>query len=214
MLAMLCKLFEVGGLYPRLTEAALARLLAKKDGGSRPIMLFRSVLRVHTAKRGQVMQLQMFNHAPGRRIGDSTYRAEMRHALAARKDGQGKGRYHALEILWDLTKAYDKVDRGRALAEGHRLAYPLATAVAQTESGELHTWKRALDVEGGVSTDWMQAHEGLAPGSVLAVYQLTLALHEYITQVLTRPLNSAVLHVHDTTLRFVSRQASSRGSGS
>ncbi len=42
-----------------------------------------------------------------------------------------------------------------------------------------------------------------APGSVAALYELKLALHEYIAQVVTQPLNSAVLHVDDTVLLFV-----------
>ncbi len=38
---------------------------------------------------------------------------------------------------------------------------------------------------------------------MFAAHELKLDRHEYIAQVVTHPLNSAVLHVDDTILRFV-----------
>ncbi len=107
ILARLCNLFAGGGCFPRLMEAVLARLLAKKDGGSRPIMLFRSMFRVHSKpskKHGTVWELEeasgdIFNNSPGRGIGGSNYGAIAGHAIEARKTGQDKGICHALEIL-------------------------------------------------------------------------------------------------------------------
>ncbi len=51
ILATMCNLWELGGCYPRFMEAVIVKLLVKKDGGSRPIMLFRSVFRIHCKAR-------------------------------------------------------------------------------------------------------------------------------------------------------------------
>ncbi len=141
----------------------------------------------------------MFNNAPGSKMGDSMYRAALRHAVAAREGRQGRGEYHAIEILWDLAKAFDKVDRSRVSAEGHRLGYPIAWLRLSLGS---YSWKRSIAIEGGIATEWLQAQRRIAPRSAFAVYELKLAVHEYITEVVTHPLNCAVLRVDDTVLRF------------
>ncbi len=94
---------------------------------------------------------------------DSVYRAGMRQAIAARKAGYDRRRYHALEILCDLTRAFDSVNRSKILAEGHRLSHPLALLRLSLGS---YTWKRAIVIEGGIPADWRHAHQGFAPGSV------------------------------------------------
>ncbi len=89
VLAGMMWISEFGRCYPRIMEQVVVKLLAKKDGGSRPIMLFRSVFRVNCkARKGMVTKWEIevasgkaFNNAPGRRIGDSIYRAAIRHAL-------------------------------------------------------------------------------------------------------------------------------------
>ncbi len=55
-----------------------------------------------------------------------------------------------------------------------------------------YTWRRTVATEGGIATEWMQAHSGVAPGSAFAVYELKLAL-----------FSTAILHVDDSALRFV-----------
>ena len=59
-----------------------------------------------------------FNNSPGRRILDTTYRECVRHALG----GSGA----AAEVLLDLTKAFDQVDRPLLWAAAGRWGYPLA----------------------------------------------------------------------------------------
>ncbi len=45
--AAMCNIWELGGCYPRSLESVIVKLLVKKDGGFRPIMLFRSMFRIH-----------------------------------------------------------------------------------------------------------------------------------------------------------------------
>ncbi len=146
----------VRGYYPRFLEQVVVKLLAKKDGGSRPIMLFRCIFRVHRkARKGLVTKwdkevasgkAQQRTRSNNR---DSIYRAAIRHALASRKPGRSTGNYHVLEILWVFLKAFDKVDSSRAWSEGRRRSYPLVSSRLNMES---YTWNRTVTTEGGLAT--------------------------------------------------------------
>ena len=67
---------------------------------------------------------------------------------------------------------------------------------------ESYTWSRTVTTEGGLATGWLQALRGVAPGSAFAVYELKLVLFQYITEVACHPLNTAILHVDDSVIRF------------
>ncbi len=106
-------LAEVWGRYPAQLENKLVKLIGKKDGGLRPIVLFRSLFRVHArARQGEVRKWEQehagdakFNSAPRRRINDDMYRIWLRRCINDEKI--------TTEVLWDLKKAFENVDMGK-----------------------------------------------------------------------------------------------------
>ena len=96
LLADVSWIWEYGGCYPRFLEQVVVKLLAKKDGGSRPIMLFRCLFRVHCkARKGIVTKWEKevaagkaFNNAPKDRRLHLQSSNEARSGIKARRYGK------------------------------------------------------------------------------------------------------------------------------
>ena len=120
-------LAEIWSRYPEVLEGKLVKLIGKKDGGLRAIVLFRSIFRIHSRiRQGAVREWEAercasakFNNAPCRRISDDVYRSWIRSYI-----GSAEGKW-TCEILWDLKKAFENVDRAILWQKGKEHGYPL-----------------------------------------------------------------------------------------
>jgi hypothetical protein len=111
-LAIMMNAWEVAGSYPPQLEELLVRMIAKKCGGSRPILIFRTLFRIHMRiRQAEVRRWELehgmvsFNNAPKRRITDSSYDLMVRAQTAA---SRGKS---AAELMFDFEKFFDSIDR-------------------------------------------------------------------------------------------------------
>ena len=126
-LATLLHAVEFAGKYPKEIEEIFVKLIPKKDGTTRPIVLFRSLTRLMgkarkpgVAKWGQDFASgAIFNNSGGRRIADGIWRLAWRNYLEL---GEHK---HAAEIMWDLKKAFETLDRDTLWEMGERYSYPM-----------------------------------------------------------------------------------------
>ena len=162
----------------------LIKLLANKDGTPRPVMLFRTVYRAHAKVRKPIVtKLELeraagrgFNNSPGENIIDEVYRTSLRNVLAmvrAEHEGWSEEAGHTLEILWDLRKAFEQVDRQRLWEKGESIAYP---PVLLRLSLRTHTHGGGVTRQKKISSGWIKAAQGVAAGSAFATQELKLCL--------------------------------------
>ena len=106
----------------------LAKIIPKAAGGFRPIMWFRSAYRVYARSRRHRVQewygrlsraFPEVNMAAGRWTSDAMWRAMVRRDIAPTTQ-------EAIEVNWDLQKAFDHVDRRKLWEAGRREGYPLS----------------------------------------------------------------------------------------
>jgi hypothetical protein len=113
VLADFFQIFEIAE-WPTDEQIVMVRLVPLKDGGLRPIALFRAAYRIVSKMRVwqfrdwiQHTQRQGFNMTGQRRTLDAAWRCRIRDL--ARDAG------YAAEIHMDLRKAFEQVNRGRLL---------------------------------------------------------------------------------------------------
>jgi hypothetical protein len=174
----------------------MVRLIPKKDGGLRPIALFRTAYRVFAKLqmwefRAWICHQPRFgiNMTSGRRTLDAAWRSRIR-------DLSRQGTY-AAEIQMDLRKAFEQVNRARlldlALHEGCPMR-PLLTSLLS------YRWPRRLVYQKFVASPINPTH-GIAAGSSMATFELEIYLADAIrraTAILPRPVLS--VHVDDISL--------------
>ena len=134
-------LWEVSGRWPEAEAAVHTVLIPKATGGERPIGIFRSVTRVLArCKAWQARQWldanspAYVNAARGRRVGDAMWRTQVRAACR----GEGS---HAAEVMLDLKKAFELVQRGLLAQAAADAGYPLDVLAWGLSA---HTWARRV----------------------------------------------------------------------
>ncbi len=103
-------------VWPASEQMVHIALLPKPTSGEWPIGLFRSLIRVvckaaawSALKRFEKQELPQLNTSKGRCIGDVIWRAQMRSQIGATK--------HAEQIMIDLLKAFEYVDKAKLAEE-------------------------------------------------------------------------------------------------
>ena len=193
----LFQLAEAVGNYPPSMRSALVALIDKADGGLRAITLFRSAYRVHSKLRSKVVKEwaktkthPAINMAAGRHVMDATYRMLMR------QDGSNAtgSPSCAADLLWDVRKAFDNVNRATLWGQGNRHNYPVDILRLSIAS---YGWGRYLRM-GPIASNILFPHTGIAAGSAHATYEFTLYLLDAITAHETICPNATLsIHVDD-----------------
>ena len=118
-------LIENTGELPNQLEVILTVLLAKPQGGFRPIAILPAVcrswmkIRRPTASRGSEMGTgPFFAMAEGQAPGDSVWRSAIKKEAAV---GDGK---EAVALLWDMEKAYEVIEVQSLIKEAGSLKCP------------------------------------------------------------------------------------------
>jgi hypothetical protein len=128
-LADLLIIYQKTGMWAGFQEETLVSLIPKPDGDRRPILLYNALYRVW-AKRAQdevtrwaeeKLKGTSINNAACRITGDGLWRTAVRDNMAI--DGGG----YSAEMMWDITKAFDNVDRLKLLQKGGIWATPCAS---------------------------------------------------------------------------------------
>ena len=184
MLEALSDLFQMATMfahYPEEMETMAVKLLGKKDGTFRPIILFRSLFRLHgrllaSRTRGwekHNLADEPFGNNQGKEALDSVYRACIRQAI-----GLSGGVFNeAADVLIDLRKCFEHLSRELLWEACDRHGYPMHVARMSIAS---YGWPRFLLGRYDLCGKKVRALRGIAAGSPFAttelkVYLLTLA---------------------------------------
>jgi hypothetical protein len=188
--------FDQGGRWPSLESFVPIRLIPKVSGGLRPIALYRSWFRVYAATlrddvRGWANQVPDWgiNMRPGRRVGDSTYRLQIREDL--KMDGRTGS---SAEVLADVSKAYEGVDRRILLKLAVQYRYPLHVLFTSVTS---YAWPRRLVYDKMVSK-CIWPTTGVLAGAMAAPFEMMLYTLPMLEEIRNVPFRIDVtLHVDD-----------------
>ena len=100
----------------------------------------------------------------------------------------------AADLLWDVRKAFDNVNRETLWGQGKRHNYPMDILRLSIAS---YGWGRHLRM-GPIASKLLLPHTGIAAGSAHATYELTLYLLDAITaHELACPNVTLSIHVDD-----------------
>ncbi len=182
--------------WPSSEQCQITTIIPKADGGLRPIALFRTVVRVVGRVRAQLARdwalarrSPVFNIGGGRRIGDSTWREQMRSLR--------KTRGVSAEVFVDLKKAFKHVNRNMLLSLAAAQKFPLAVLALSLTSRQ---WPRRV-FYGRCTSGVISASRGIPAGSPFATFELWLYLGPAPTQVYqAREPLPVVLHVDDLSI--------------
>ena len=105
----------------------MVRLLPKPDGCRRPILHYRSGFRLwpRCAQRRvrswakKALPDAELNNSQGRSPGDMVWRYATRADLAQANNQE------VAEMLWDVSKAFERVNRSKLVALAQQLGYPM-----------------------------------------------------------------------------------------
>ena len=173
-LAQLFQSFEEGPFWPKQQQSLMVSLLDKPSNDQegwtkdkRPILLFRSLFRLWAKARQRLIRDWQKTHCgdsclanlAGRQPGDAIWRSVMRATVAA----EGTN-CHGFEALWDISKAFDRVDHGKLIQQACLLKYPLRVLALSTAS---YKWARCLVDGQGISSQWILPCIGLGKGQPL-----------------------------------------------
>ena len=204
-LGKLCRGVEMTGQWPGPWNGLLVKQIPKPSGGFRPILLFRSLIRVY-GKLGlaEVRQWEqrmadsgVFNHSPKRKILDGAYRQMVRQA--------GDPKAWGVALFFDITKAFEQVGYARlwAFAQAHH--YPL---LALRNAILTYRHKRRLMYQGNVVGPWTLARNGIGAGSSTAVAELKLFMVDFLVHLQRQHLSVRVsVHVDDLCVAGMGHQA-------
>jgi hypothetical protein len=187
---------EVYGRWPGKQECIIVKLLTKKDGTSRHILLFRCLQRVWaearpvyaTAWEADKASGVRFNKSPGRDITDELYRQ-------GRKACVRSGSCHAIETLHDINNACENIDRRRLWLAAEKRHYPkwLLRVSLRSYGSREEYWGKATSPAGAY---------GIGAGSAFAVQELKLYLKDVVDSVKVDKGYSlaVVVHVDDVCI--------------
>ena len=86
------------------------------------------------------------------------------------------------------------MDRPRLWNKGKKIQYPM---VLLRLSLRAYAWKRRITSERNISSGWLHAVRGIAPGSAFVAQELKLYLIDLVLQILCRPRAQAMVHADD-----------------
>ena len=175
VLLRILMLAERLGQWPQALNLVLIVLLAKADGGLRPIGLFPTLVRVWMRARSAAARAWEAAHAlPGvyGGAGRGAQRAAWAAAFAAEASAR-RGRQHVASLL-DLVKAFERVPHRLVAEAAVRWGFNLVVLRLSLAAYRLH---RAIGVDGTFSI-LLVATRGLPAGSGFATVELRLILHE------------------------------------
>ena len=109
-----------------------------------------------------------FNNLGGKRPGDAVWRGLVR-SRSATEDGA-----KVAEVMWDVSKAFDRVRHGDLVRRAASLGYPLDILRISLRS---YRWGRRF-VDGVVVSREVVAGQGIGPGSAFAVCELAALMEE------------------------------------
>ena len=196
MLTVLCQLgvmWEATAVWPTTESAGMTVMIPKVTSeGERPVTLFRTVIRVMAKAKSwratgwlEVNSPGYLNMAQGRRVGDAMWRTQLR-SLISQKCGMV-----AAEVMMDLHKAFDLVDRGLLLQAAAAGGYPLDVLAWGLA---MYAFPRRLVFRGCV-TPALLSLRGIAAGSAFATTELWLHLCASIGA-LVRRFPNVIFSVH------------------
>jgi hypothetical protein len=106
--------------------------------------------------------------AEHRQVLDGTYRLVVRQLLQL----EAKPKSSAVDLLWDLRKAFENVSREKLWAFGKQFGYPIDLLRMSISS---YRWSRYL-LMGNIISRPIGPGRGIGAGSAFATYELTLYL--------------------------------------
>ena len=172
-LAQLLMKIEKTGVWPPSLNLVLIVLLAKGDGGFRPIGLLPSVIRIWMRARAtQARAWEAVNHTSsvygGRGMG--AQRAAWVEAFNA--EAAVLEKEEQAQALLDLTKAFELVDHQLLLEAAKKRGYPLALLRLSLAAYRL---ERTVGIDGHYSRPVL-AQRGITAGSGFATTELRMLL--------------------------------------
>ena len=110
-----------------------------------------------------------------------------------------------VEMLWDISKAFDRVRRSDLLKKAVDLGFPLSILRLSILS---YTWPRRL-VYGSLVSREITPTRGIGPGSAFATYELATLVVESLRLLQTKhPQVSLGLHVDDLLPQSITQSPS------
>ena len=177
-LAGIMRLIEGAGTAPDGFGHLLVALIPKGDGSNRPIVLFRSIMRVMNkvlARRVKRWEAERLGEAPfgnsgHRQTTDHTYRFALRQAVSIVMGTD----MHGAVLQLDLAKCFEMVGRKIFWQAAVDLGYPMS--VARLSLGLYGEERRIIGAFGAASKP-MRAARGIAAGSAYATSELKAVLY-------------------------------------
>ena len=106
---------------------------------------------------------------------------------------------HVVELLWDVSKAFERAQRQKLIELATDLGYPTNQLRLSLHS---YTWKRSL-VDGALISDPIFPTIGIGAGSAFATYELVAYVIADLRSIQTNHPQAAIsLHVDDLTLQI------------
>ena len=175
-------------------------LIPKQEGGLRPIALFRSLYRVYARARcirvrewAASVEQPRVNNAKNRWVGDSTWRNQVRIAIAGSKSS-------VIEAQMDVKKAFENVNRKQLLEIARREGYPLPELMTSIMA---YFWPRHI-VYDGIASEAIWPRSGIAAGSASATFELTVLLLPALAKLeAIYPAACISLHVDDIGIAVI-----------
>ena len=176
-LAHLFALFEKTGEWTEVLNLVLICLLAKADGGLRPIGLFPSPVRLWMRSRVFLARTWEAQNALPQIFGGKgmgAQRAAWEAAFIA--EMASRRNLEHIAALLDLVKAFEMIPHSKLIEAGVRLGYPKRLLKLSLAAYRL---MRAVGAD-GIFAELVQATRGITAGSGFATSELRLLLIEMV----------------------------------
>ena len=197
-LGLLLVFVERVGRWPACLHLVLIVLLAKPDGGRRPIGLFPTVIRVWMRARSSIARQWELDHArPGVYGGAGRGAQRAAWQIAMRAEASACDGMHYAQALLDLVKAFETIPHHRIVEAAIRHGYCLWTLRLSLAA---YCLPRVLGIDGAFSRTVL-AVLGITAGSGFATTELRVLLLDVIDAASRAwPQVTLSLYVDDATL--------------
>ena len=189
---MLC---ESAGRWPSAVQMVIIVLLAKADGGFRPIGLIPAIPRIwmrvrrQAAKQWEQLQARPYLYAGASKGATVAAWKQSARAEYAAASSMGYG-----QALLDLVKAFERIPHSLLVHEARALGYPLWMIRLAISTYKL---QRVVRVGSAVSSI-IEAIRGITAGSGLATTEMRLAMIRIVDGAsLAHPAAALTLFVDD-----------------
>ncbi len=192
---------EAVGYIPKAIALVIVRMIAKKDGGRRPIGLLPSFYRVWAKVRGCYVRdwerkwaRRYFAAGPGKSAEGAAWQAAMRAEIAAAASAE------SASILWDLLKCFEHGGHELLAQEAQRMEFP--TAIARM-AVEMYRAERRLVIDEAVS-EAIDPTRGFMAGCARALALVKVVMIRKVDAYVARhPRVALDLYVDDVELQAV-----------